>query len=61
MCRSDHTSQNKKSTYRSKLNLLEDYTFNHKVEIEIGEGKEECEKILKEFFKELRKMKKQDK
>lgn len=45
----------------SVLNLLQNYPFNHKVEIEIGEGKEECEKILKEFFKELRKMKKQDK
>lgn len=42
----------------SKLNLLEDYTFNHKVEIETGILKEECEKILQDFFKELRKRKK---
>ena len=41
----------------SKLNLFEDYTFNHKVEVEINVLKEECEKILKDFFKELRKIK----
>ena len=38
----------------SVLNLLEDYTFNHKVEVEKGILKEPCEKILKDFFKELR-------
>ena len=42
----------------SVLNLLEDYKFNHKIEIEKGILKEECEKILKDFFKELRKTKK---
>ena len=41
----------------SVLNLFEDYTFNHQVESEIGILKEECENILKHFFKELRKMK----
>ena len=41
----------------SVLNLFEDYTFNHKVEYEIGILKEECENILKTFFKELRKIK----
>lgn len=41
----------------SVLNLLEDYTFNHKVEVETGILKEECEKNLKQFFKELRKLK----
>lgn len=41
----------------SVFNLLEDYTFNHKVEIEKGILKEDCEKILKEFFKEIRKIK----
>ena len=35
----------------SVLNLLEDYTFNHKVEIEKGIMQQECEKILKDFFK----------
>ena len=41
----------------SVLNLLEDYSFNHKVEVETGVLKDECEKILKDFFKELRKNK----
>ena len=44
----------------SVFNLLEDYTFNHKVEYETGILKEECEKILQDFFKELRKKKKQN-
>ena len=41
----------------SVLNLLEDYKFNHNVEIEYGIMQQECEKILKDFFKELRKTK----
>ena len=42
----------------SVLNLFNDYKFNHKVEVEKELLKKECEKILKEFFKELRKLKK---
>lgn len=42
----------------SVLNLLEDYTFNHKVEVETGILQPECEQILKKFFKELRQKKK---
>lgn len=42
----------------SVLNLFEDYKFNHKVEYETGIMKEECEGILKNFFKELRTAKK---
>ena len=42
----------------SVFNLLEDYTFNHKVEIQTGILKKECEELLKQFFKELRKLKK---
>ena len=42
----------------SVLNIFEDYTFNHKVETKNGILKDECENILKSFFKELRKMKK---
>lgn len=45
----------------SILNLNDDYTFNHKVEIELGIMKNECEDILKRFFKELRKIKKESK
>ena len=42
----------------SVLNLLEDYTFNHKVDVECGILQEKCEKMLKDFFIELRKLKK---
>lgn len=41
----------------SVLNLLEDYAFNHMVEVEAEVQKENCEKVLKDFFKELRKIK----
>lgn len=41
----------------SVLNLFEDYTFNHKVELEKGILQEECENILKDFFVQLRKIK----
>ena len=42
----------------SVLNLFEDYPFNHKVEVQKGIMKEDCENIIKEFFKLLRKIKK---
>lgn len=42
----------------SVLNLFEDYKFNHKVEFKIGIMQEQCEKILKDFFKNLRESKK---
>lgn len=45
----------------SVVNLLQDYPFNHKVEIETGLEKEKCEKILKDFFKQLRQIKQQSK
>ena len=41
----------------SVLNLFEDYKFNHKVEFEKGILKEDCENILKDYFKNLRKIK----
>ena len=43
----------------SVLNLLQDYTFNHIVEVETGIEKDKCEQILKDFFKKLRKIKQQ--
>lgn len=43
----------------SNLNLLEDYPCNHKVEVQTGVMQEECEQIIKNFFKELREKKKQ--
>lgn len=45
----------------SKINLLEDIKLNHVVEVEYGICKEECSKILKDFFKELRKGEKYNK
>ena len=39
----------------SVLNLLKDFKFNHKVEIETGILEDECRNILKEFFRKLRK------
>ena len=44
----------------SVLNLL-DYKFNHKIEVEKYILKDECEGILKSFFKELRERKRNEK
>ncbi|MGN1297292.1 MAG: tRNA adenosine(34) deaminase TadA [Clostridia bacterium] len=45
----------------SVFNLFEDYKFNHDVEVEKGIMKEQCESMLKDFFKKLRRMKKENK
>ena len=45
----------------SVFNLLKDYKFNHDVEIESGILENECRNILKEFFKNLRIQKREDK
>ena len=45
----------------SVLNLFADYKFNHEVEYETGILAKDCEKILKDFFKNLRKIKLEDK
>lgn len=55
------TLDEKTGAVGSVLNLFEDYTFNHKVEVEKGVMKEECENLLKSFFKMLRKLKKENK
>ena len=47
------TMDEKTGACGSVLNLLE-YKFNHQVEVENGILKEECEYILKDFFKKLR-------
>ena len=52
------TMDEKTGACGSVLNLLEDYKFNHKVDIEYVVCKKECENILKDFFKNLRKNKK---
>lgn len=55
------TQDEKTGACGSVLNLLEDYKFNHKIEVEKYILKEECEKILKDFFKMLRKRNKDEK
>lgn len=52
------TTDEKTGACGTVLNLFEDYKFNHKVECEKGIMQEECEKILKDFFKKLRQTKK---
>ena len=51
------TMDEKTGAVGSVYNLFEDYTFNHKVEWKTGILQNECEYILKKFFKELRKSK----
>ena len=52
------TMDKKTGAVGSVYNLFKDYIFNHNVEVEKGLLKDDCEKILKNFFKDLRKMKK---
>ena len=52
------TMDKKTGAVGSVLNLFDDYTFNHKVEYETGILQKKCELILKDFFKELRTLKK---
>ena len=52
------TMDEKTGAVGSVFNLFDDYKFNHNVEYETGILKEECEDILKAFFKNLRKTKK---
>ena len=44
----------------SVLNLLQMSEFNHQVELEIGVLGEECSRMMKEYFQELREAKKND-
>lgn len=48
------TDDEKTGACGSKLNLLEDYKFNHNVQTEKYILKDECSQILKDFFKYLR-------
>ncbi len=52
------TMDQKTGSCGSVLNLLQDYKFNHIVEVETGILQQECEELLKKFFKELRNSKK---
>lgn len=51
------TMDEKTGAAGSKLNLFKDYTFNHSVEVETNVMQKQCEKLLKDFFKELRTIK----
>ena len=55
------TMDEKTGAAGSVFNLFKDYKFNHEVEVETGIMQEECECVLKEFFKKLRKIKKNKK
>ena len=48
------TMDKKTGACGSVLNLLEDYKFNHIVQVEKYILEDKCEKILKDFFKYLR-------
>jgi len=45
----------------SKLNLMNEYEFETKVDIETGIMEQECQNILKSFFKEIRNKKTKEK
>ena len=45
----------------SVLDLLHEDGFNHQVEMENGVLEEECSRLMKDFFKELREAKKEKK
>lgn len=55
------TSEPNSGACGSKLNLLQEYKFETKVEIENDVLKEECQNILKSFFKEIRHKKAKEK
>ena len=52
-------SDEKTGAVGSVLNLMEDFKFNHIVNVEKGILKNDCENLLKDFFRELRKSKKE--
>ena len=52
------TMDKKTGACGSVLNLIDDYEFNHKVELKTGIMETECRQIMKDFFKELREIKK---
>lgn len=52
------TMDEKTGACGSVLNILEDYKFNHIVEVEKNVMETECKEILQNFFKELREKRK---
>lgn len=51
----------KAGTVGTLMNLLTDKRFNHQVKVEQGLLKEQCARLLKNFFKQIRKRRKQQK
>lgn len=51
----------KAGTAGTFMNLLQDERFNHQVEVEQGILEEECQEILRDFFKKLRRRNKERK
>ena len=51
-------SDEKTGACGSKLNLLQDFSFDTSVELKTGILEEECKKLLQDFFRELRNIKK---
>lgn len=52
-------SDEKTGACGSKLNLLQDFSFDTSVDSQTGILENECKQLLQDFFKELRKIKKQ--
>lgn len=52
------TKDEKTGACGTVLNITQNKSLNHQLELEFGVYEEECKTILQEFFKDLRKMKK---
>lgn len=53
------TKDEKTGACGTVLNIAQNESLNHQIELEFGVCEEECRNILQEFFKDLRKIKKQ--
>ena len=49
------TSEPRSGATGSKINLFEDYNFNHKVNYKVGILEDECREMIQQFFRKLRK------
>ena len=49
------TSEPRSGATGSKINLFEDYNFNHKVNYKVGILENECREMMQQFFRNLRK------
>lgn len=53
------TKDEKTGACGTVLNIAQNKSLNHQIELEFGVCEEECRNILQEFFKDLRRIKKQ--